>query len=202
KSISRLTARVSRFNPQARSEIGSGFRLATRRSRTLSAESTLNISLTFSKATVISGAIGSRRSSLRACARARRKNPSTPSVVTRTLVLFFILTSPKTSNFVLKLLCKRFIIAKFYDFGLAHVVSMMLIVAVVVAQYTAIVHRANPRIDVSQAVLHNFVAYVPNFFFENCSPPRARQITTLIHPLVRFRGPFSALHAHSSCYHR
>src|SRR5208337_2821857 len=75
KSISRLTARVSRFNPQARSEIGSGFRLATRRSRTLSAESTLNISLTFSKATVISGAIGSRRSSLRACATEKPFHP-------------------------------------------------------------------------------------------------------------------------------
>src|SRR5208337_477578 len=131
KSISRLTARVSRFNPQARSEIGSGFRLATRRSRTLSAESTLNISLTFSKATVISGAIGSRRSSLRACARARRKKPSAPSAVTHTLVLFFILAPPKISDFVLKSFRKRFIIAELYDLGRPHVVPVMLVVAVV-----------------------------------------------------------------------
>src|ERR1019366_5763503 len=101
-------------NPFARSETGTAFSLATRRRRTRSADSTLNMSLTSSNVTVISGAIGRPRSSLRACSRARRKNPSAPSAVTHTLAFLFIFAPPQLFHFPLKLLDQRFIIRKLY----------------------------------------------------------------------------------------
>ena len=159
--------------------------MATRRRRTRSADSTRNMSLTSSNVTVISGAIGSPRSSLRACSRARRKNPPAPSAVTHTLAFLFIFAPPQVFYFVLELLNQRFIIRKLYRSGPAHIMAVMLVVAVIVAEHTAIIGWANPRVNVGQAVLDYFVACKPSFFLKNRAPSHASEIEGLIYLLIQ-----------------
>lgn len=61
----------------------------------------------------------------------------------------------------------------------------MPMVAVVVAEHTAIIGSADPRVNVGQAVLDYFVPGKPSFFFKNRAASLAAEIEGLIYLLLQ-----------------
>src|SRR5271157_4651006 len=173
RAMSRLTARVSRFKPIANSDTDTGRFLATASRRTRSAESSRSISSEFSNETTSSGAIGSPQSSLRACSRARVKNPFTPSLVTRTLVVLFIFAPPPCLDFPLEAIGQFLVAGEFAGLHSTHEMPVVTAMAVAVSQHAPIVGAANPGIDVRQAVFHDRAAIAPNLYFQDSTPSPA-----------------------------
>jgi hypothetical protein len=74
--------------------------------------------------------------------------------------------------------------------------AVMLIVAVVISEHTAIIGWANPEVNVGQAVLDYFVACKPSFFFKNRAPSLAGQIEGLIDLLLQLGRLLSSPQTH------
>ena len=73
---------------------------------------------------------------------------------------------------------------------------VVILMSVVVAKNTAIVDGTYPRIDVCQAVLHQPITLVPDFFFQYRTSPFAGEVQGLVNPLFPLDGFGSRFSAH------
>src|SRR5205814_770882 len=106
----------------------------------------------------------SLRSSLTARSWLRLKKSSTLPLLTLTLCIFH---PPKLQHFFVETSGERLIVFKLDGLGRSHEMAMVIGVAVVVSQNTAIVFPTNPGVDVCKAILHHLaIRGLPHFLFQ------------------------------------